>query len=42
MSGALRHPHIVRTIQVGVAPHGDVAYMAMELIEGERKPMRSA
>ncbi|MBV7328996.1 serine/threonine protein kinase [Chloroflexi bacterium TSY] len=35
MSGALRHPHIVRTIQVGVAPHGDVAYMAMELIEGD-------
>ncbi|MEZ4711820.1 MAG: serine/threonine-protein kinase [Caldilineaceae bacterium] len=34
-SGALRHPHIVRTIQVGVAPHGDVAYIAMDLIEGE-------
>ena len=34
-SGALRHPHIVRTIQVGVAPHGDVAYIAMALIEGE-------
>ena len=34
-SGALRYPHIVRTIQVGVSPQGDVAYIAMELIEGE-------
>lgn len=34
-SGALHHEHIVRTLQVGVAPHGDVAYIAMELVEGE-------
>lgn len=34
-SGALHHPNIVRTLQVGVAPHGDVAYIAMELVEGE-------
>jgi len=35
-SGGLRHPHIVRTIQVGVASHaGDIAYIAMELIDGE-------
>lgn len=35
-SGGLRHPHIVRTIQVGVASQGgDIAYIAMELIEGE-------
>lgn len=34
-SGALRHPHIVRTIQVGMSPSGDVPYLAMELIDGE-------
>lgn len=34
-SGVLHHPNIVRTLQVGVAPHGDVAYIAMELVEGE-------
>lgn len=34
-AGALRHPHIVRILQVGTAPHGEVAYIAMELIEGE-------
>ncbi|MEM7126112.1 MAG: serine/threonine-protein kinase [Chloroflexota bacterium] len=34
-SGALHHDHIVRTLQVGVAAHGDVAYIAMELVEGE-------
>lgn len=33
-SGALRHPHIVRTIQVGMSG-GDVPYLAMELITGE-------
>ncbi|NJN84300.1 MAG: protein kinase [Caldilineaceae bacterium] len=34
-AGALRHPHIVRIIQVGTAIRGDVAYIAMELVEGE-------
>lgn len=34
-SGALRHPNIVRTLQVGMAPRGDVPYIAMELIEGQ-------
>jgi len=34
-AGGLRHPNIVRVLQVGVAPRGEVAYIAMELIEGE-------
>ena len=34
-AGALRHPHIVRILQIGVAPMGEVAYIAMELVEGE-------
>jgi serine/threonine protein kinase len=34
-AGALRHPHIVRILQIGVAPQGEVAYIAMELVEGE-------
>ena len=34
-AGALRHPNIVATLQVGDAPADGVAYMAMELIEGE-------
>ncbi|MBP8291684.1 MAG: serine/threonine protein kinase, partial [Caldilineaceae bacterium] len=35
LAGALRHPHIVRIMQIGVAPQGEVAYIAMELVEGE-------
>ncbi len=34
-AGALRHPHIVRILQVGSAPLGEIAYIAMELVEGE-------
>ncbi|MBW7886223.1 MAG: serine/threonine protein kinase [Caldilineaceae bacterium] len=34
-AGALRHPHIVRILQIGIAPKGEVAYIAMELVEGE-------
>lgn len=34
-AGSLRHPHIVRILQIGTAPQGEVAYIAMELIEGE-------
>ncbi len=35
MAGALRHPHIVRILQIGnTALHG-IAYIAMELVEGE-------
>lgn len=34
-AGALRHPHIVRILQVGGAPLGGIAYIAMELIEGQ-------
>lgn len=34
-AGALRHPHIVRILQVGTALQGEIAYIAMELIEGE-------
>lgn len=33
-AGALRHPHIVRILQVGSAPQGEIAYIAMELVEG--------
>jgi serine/threonine-protein kinase len=35
MAGELRHPHIVRIYQVGAPPRGGVAYIAMELVEGE-------
>lgn len=31
----LQHPHIVRTLRVGVATGSDSAYIAMELVEGE-------
>ena len=34
-AGALRHPHIVRILQIGIAPQGEVAYIAMELVEGD-------
>jgi len=34
-SGSLRHPNIVRTLQVGTAREGEIAYIAMELVEGE-------
>ncbi|MEZ4558332.1 MAG: serine/threonine-protein kinase [Caldilineaceae bacterium] len=34
-AGALRHPNIVRIYQVGTALQGDVAYIAMELVQGE-------
>ena len=34
-AGALRHDHIVRIYQVGTALEGDVAYIAMELVEGD-------
>lgn len=31
----LQHPHIVRTLRVGMASGNDSAYIAMELVEGE-------
>jgi serine/threonine-protein kinase len=31
----LHHPHIVRTLRVGMASGNDSAYIAMELVEGE-------
>ncbi|MBX3011692.1 MAG: serine/threonine protein kinase [Caldilineaceae bacterium] len=31
----LQHPHIIRTLRVGVAPGSEIAYIAMELVEGE-------
>lgn len=34
-AASLRHPHIVRTLQVSIAPQSDIAYIAMELVEGE-------
>jgi eukaryotic-like serine/threonine-protein kinase len=34
-AGTLRHPHIVETLQVGDSPSDGVAYIAMELVEGE-------
>ncbi|MBX2997492.1 MAG: serine/threonine protein kinase [Caldilineaceae bacterium] len=34
-AGALSHPHIVETLQVGDSPSDGVAYIAMELVEGE-------
>jgi eukaryotic-like serine/threonine-protein kinase len=34
-AGALRHPHIVETLQVGDSPADGVAYIAMDLVEGE-------
>ncbi len=33
-AGTLRHPNIVRTLQVGTPSQGDLAYIAMELVEG--------
>ena len=33
-AGMLRHPNIVRTLQVGTPAQGDLAYIAMELVEG--------
>ena len=35
LAGALRHPHIVRILQVGVAANGGPGYIAMDLVEGE-------
>jgi serine/threonine-protein kinase len=34
-ASTLRHPHIVETLQVGDSPSDGVAYIAMELVEGE-------
>ncbi len=34
-AGALRHPHIVRILQVGSAQPEGLAYIAMELVQGE-------
>jgi serine/threonine-protein kinase len=34
-ASALRHPNIVRIQQIGIAPMGEVAYIAMDLIEGD-------
>lgn len=34
-AGKLRHPHIVGILQVGDAPADGIAYIAMELVEGE-------
>ncbi len=34
-AGTLRHPHIVETVQVGESAADGVAYIAMELVEGE-------
>jgi serine/threonine-protein kinase len=33
-AGSLRHPHLVRILQIGTAAQGEVAYIAMELVEG--------
>jgi serine/threonine-protein kinase len=35
LAGALRHPNIVRILQVGTAADDSSAYIAMELVEGE-------
>ena len=35
MAGALRHPQIVRILQVGTAENSPAAYIAMDLVEGE-------
>ena len=35
MAGALRHPHIVRILQVSQAAQGGISYIAMDLVEGE-------
>lgn len=35
MAGSLRHDHIVRILQVGSAGQGTIAYIAMELVEGQ-------
>ncbi len=34
-AGGLRHPHIVRILQVGTLGPGGLAYIAMELVDGE-------
>jgi serine/threonine protein kinase len=34
-AGGLKHAHIVRIFQVGTAMKGEIAYMAMELVEGD-------
>lgn len=34
-AGRLRHPHIVETLQVGDSPEDGIAYIAMQLVEGE-------
>ncbi len=34
-AGGLKHAHIVRIFQVGTALEGEVAYMAMELVDGD-------
>lgn len=35
VAGSLRHPHIVRIMQIGTAAGGTSAYIAMDLVEGE-------
>ena len=35
MAGALRHPHIVRILQVGSSERDGSAYLAMDMIEGQ-------
>ena len=35
MAGSLHHPHIVRILQVGNGFSGGIAYIAMDLVEGE-------
>ncbi len=35
MAGGLRHPNIVQVYQVGANGAGGLAYIAMELVEGE-------
>jgi serine/threonine protein kinase len=34
-AGGLRHEHIVRVLQVGPLAQGGIAYMAMDLVDGE-------
>jgi serine/threonine-protein kinase len=34
-AGALRHEHIVRVLQVGTLAQGGIAYIAMELVDGD-------
>lgn len=35
LAGALRHPHIVRILQVGTTEHTPAPYIAMDLMDGE-------